>query len=206
MSLTLRPTYADSDQHYSAFSGDVSIGVIYRTPSHPDGAQWYWGLNGVHNGPVQFNGFVKTLDEAKAELRKSWEAWLTAAKLAELEPPQKRARALVDARALKEMSLCAGTTRGAVSLATTSIPDGDTLGQCVYRSAALQPSPKEEPGSVTTGPFRDAVPGLMEGEATTPWQWENAAAAPSFLCRVSDHLNGLSVGHGASAFEKRLPE
>jgi hypothetical protein len=48
--------------------------------------RWYWGLNGVENGPGPFNGFVPTLDDAKAEFAAAWGAWLKAAGLNENTP------------------------------------------------------------------------------------------------------------------------
>jgi hypothetical protein len=50
------------------YSGTVRVGTIYKTSGNPAGNQWYWGLNGVQNGPGPFNNeFVRTLDDAKAE-------------------------------------------------------------------------------------------------------------------------------------------
>ena len=45
MALILRPTYPDSDEHWSVYSGDVSIGDL--SDAFPPEHQWYWGLNGV---------------------------------------------------------------------------------------------------------------------------------------------------------------
>jgi hypothetical protein len=61
----------------------VRIGTIYRTQQHPGGNEWMWFLNGITNGPVRFNGFAVTLDDAKAEFAASWRAWLKAAGLSE---------------------------------------------------------------------------------------------------------------------------
>ena len=42
--------------------------TVYKT----SGNKWFWGLHGVQNGPGPFNGFVRTLDDAKAEFAASW--------------------------------------------------------------------------------------------------------------------------------------
>jgi hypothetical protein len=65
--LKLRHEADASADHYQVYSGTVRIGTIYKTSGNPAGNQWYWGLNGVQNGPGQFNGFVRTLEDAKAE-------------------------------------------------------------------------------------------------------------------------------------------
>ena len=44
------------------------------------------GPQGVQNGPGPFNGFVRTLEDAKAEFAASWGAWLKAAGLNEDTP------------------------------------------------------------------------------------------------------------------------
>jgi hypothetical protein len=44
------------------------------------------GLNGVQNGPGPFNGFVRTLEDAKAKFAAAWGAWLKAAGLNEDTP------------------------------------------------------------------------------------------------------------------------
>jgi hypothetical protein len=85
----LKLRYGSSDasgDHYQVYSGQVCVGTIYRTHSRPGGNEWFWGLNGVQNGPGPFNGFVRTLDEAKATFAASWGAWLKAAGLSEDTP------------------------------------------------------------------------------------------------------------------------
>jgi hypothetical protein len=72
--------------HYQVYSGTVRVGTIYKTRGNPAGNQWYWGLNGVQNGPGPFNGFVRTLEDAKAEFAAAWGAWLKAAGLNEDTP------------------------------------------------------------------------------------------------------------------------
>jgi hypothetical protein len=65
--------------HVPALSASAAIAAAA-------GNQWYWGLNGVENGPGPFNGFVRTLDDAKAKFAACWGAWLKAAGLNEDTP------------------------------------------------------------------------------------------------------------------------
>jgi hypothetical protein len=51
-----------------------------------NGNSWFWGLHGVQNGPGPINGFVRTLDDAKAKFAAAWGAWLKAAGLNEDTP------------------------------------------------------------------------------------------------------------------------
>jgi hypothetical protein len=48
-------------------------------------ARWIWALNGVPAGPqgIRLAGVTGTLDEAEAELKKSWEQWLLWASLSD---------------------------------------------------------------------------------------------------------------------------
>jgi hypothetical protein len=69
------PSRRVSPDHFQVYSG-VRIGTIYCTHQHPGGNEWMWFLNGFTNGPVRFNGFAVTLDDAKAEFAASWHAWL----------------------------------------------------------------------------------------------------------------------------------
>jgi hypothetical protein len=82
--LKLRHEGSDSSDHFQVYSGTVRVGTIYKTSSNPAGNQWFWGLNGVQNGPGPFNGFVRTLEDA--EFAASWGAWLQAAGLNEDAP------------------------------------------------------------------------------------------------------------------------
>ena len=52
----------------------------------PTGNKWFWGLNGVQNGPGPFNGFVRTFEDAKVDFAASWGTWLKAAGLSEDTP------------------------------------------------------------------------------------------------------------------------
>ena len=78
--LKLRHEADDSAEHFQVYTGQVRIGTIYKTSGNPTGNQWYWGLNGVENGPGPFNnGFVRTLDDAKAKFAACWGAGLNEA-------------------------------------------------------------------------------------------------------------------------------
>ena len=81
--LKLRHEADDSPDHFQVYTGAVRIGTIYKTRGNPSGNSWFWGLNGVQNGPGPFNGFVLTLEEAKAAFAASWCGWLKAADLSE---------------------------------------------------------------------------------------------------------------------------
>ena len=84
--LKLRHEAGDSADRYRVYSGEVRVGAIYRAHNTPGGDRWFWGLNGVENGPGPFNGFVRTLDDAKAKFAAAWGAWLKAAGLNEDTP------------------------------------------------------------------------------------------------------------------------
>jgi hypothetical protein len=84
--LKLRHEAGDCADHYQVYSGTARVGTIYRAHHTPGRDRWYWGLNGVQNGPGPFNGFVQTLEEAKAVFAASWGAWLKAAGLSEDTP------------------------------------------------------------------------------------------------------------------------
>ena len=84
--LKLRHEAGDSPDRFQVYTGQVRIGTIYKSSGNPTGNRWYWGLNGVENGPGPFNGFVRTLEDAKAKFAASWRAWLKAAGLNEDTP------------------------------------------------------------------------------------------------------------------------
>jgi hypothetical protein len=63
--LRLRHEADDRPDHFQVYTGQVRIGTIYKTSGNPAGNQWYWGLNGVQNGPGPFNGFVRTLEDGQ---------------------------------------------------------------------------------------------------------------------------------------------
>jgi hypothetical protein len=62
-------------------SGDWDVGRIYETPDSPNHLRWYWSMN--LNGPMTRSDRVATLEEAKAQFQKSWDAWKAWAKLEE---------------------------------------------------------------------------------------------------------------------------
>jgi hypothetical protein len=68
---------------YVACSGDWDVGRIYETPDSPDHLCWFWSMN--VNGPMTRSGHMPTLEEAKAQFQKSWDAWKAWAKLEETE-------------------------------------------------------------------------------------------------------------------------
>jgi hypothetical protein len=82
----LRHEADDGPEHFQVYTGQVHIGTIYKASGNPTGNRWYWRLNGVENGPGPFNGFVRTLDDAKAEFAAAWGAWLKVAGLNEDTP------------------------------------------------------------------------------------------------------------------------
>jgi hypothetical protein len=84
--LKLRHEAGDGADHFQVYSDAVRVGTIYKTSGNPAGNKWFWGLNGVQNGPGPFNGFVRTIEDAKSEFAASWGAWLKAAGLTEDTP------------------------------------------------------------------------------------------------------------------------
>ena len=71
---------------YSVFSGEWLIGRIYEREGFPDEVRFFWSLHGVVLTPppsVHTDGFAPTLDGAKAQFQKSWDAWKAWAKLEE---------------------------------------------------------------------------------------------------------------------------
>ena len=87
MSLTMRPIGLgfgiDKDRPDSVYSGEWEIGRIYQTRGGPDSLRWFWSL--TVNGPMTRADRVATLEEAKAQFQKSWDAWKAWAKLEEVE-------------------------------------------------------------------------------------------------------------------------
>ena len=57
-------------------------GRIYQTRGGPDSLRWFWSL--TVNGPMTRADRVATLEEAKAQFQKSWDAWKAWAKLEEV--------------------------------------------------------------------------------------------------------------------------
>ena len=74
----MRPTGlgfgADKDRpHYTIYCGGWAVGRIYETRGGPDNLRWFWSM--TITGPMTRSDRVATLEEAKAQLRKSWDAW-----------------------------------------------------------------------------------------------------------------------------------
>src|SRR4051812_45310250 len=87
MPLKLRPTGLgsgiDKDRpDYTIVTGEWEIGRIYQTRGGPDSLRWFWSL--TVNGPMTRSDRVATLEEAKAQFQKSWDAWKAWAKLEEV--------------------------------------------------------------------------------------------------------------------------
>ena len=57
------------------------VGRIYETRGGPDDLRWFWSM--TVNGPMTRSDRVATLEEAKAQFRKSWDAWKAWASLEE---------------------------------------------------------------------------------------------------------------------------
>jgi hypothetical protein len=75
MPLTMRPTGLGNDKDrpdYTVSSGELDVGRIYQDGG-PDSLRWFWSMNA--NGPMTRSGRVATLEEAKAQFQKSWDAW-----------------------------------------------------------------------------------------------------------------------------------
>jgi uncharacterized protein (DUF736 family) len=78
MPLTFRPTGLgsgiDKDRpDYTVYCGGWDVGRIYQTRGGPDRLRWFWSL--TVNGPMTRSDRVATLEEAKAQFQKSWDAW-----------------------------------------------------------------------------------------------------------------------------------
>ena len=88
MTLKLRPTGLgsgiDKDRpDYAVYCGDWDVGRIYQTRGGPDNLRWFWSL--TVSGPMTRSDRVATLEEAKAQFQKSWDAWKAWAKMEEAE-------------------------------------------------------------------------------------------------------------------------
>jgi uncharacterized protein (DUF736 family) len=86
MPLTMRPTGLgsgiDKDRpDYAVYCGEWNIGRIYKTRGGPDSLRWFWSL--TINGPMTRADKVATLEEAKAQFQKSWDAWNSSPKMEE---------------------------------------------------------------------------------------------------------------------------
>lgn len=86
MALALRSVVGSLGDHHVTH-GDWQVGQIEKRPAligtEP---RWIWSLNGVPWGTpkeMHLAGVTRSLDEATAELKKSFEQWLTWAQLAD---------------------------------------------------------------------------------------------------------------------------
>jgi hypothetical protein len=74
---------------FFVMSGNLRVGRIYRHENtrRPE-TEWLWALNGVYGGPksMRITGMTATLDQAQAELKASWEIWMSWASLQEAIP------------------------------------------------------------------------------------------------------------------------
>ena len=67
---------------YTVVIGEWEVGRIYETRGGPDNLRWFWSLTVV--GPMTRSDRVATLEEAKAQFQRSWDAWKAWAKLEEV--------------------------------------------------------------------------------------------------------------------------
>ena len=79
MALKLGPTGLgsgiDNDRlDYTVYCGEWAIGRIYQARGGSEHLRWFWSFTAV-SGPMTRSNRVATLEEAKAQFQKSWEAW-----------------------------------------------------------------------------------------------------------------------------------
>ena len=67
---------------YIVVTGEWEVGRIYETRGGPDCLRWFWSM--TVNGPMTRSDRVATLDEAKVQFQRSWDAWKAWAKLEEV--------------------------------------------------------------------------------------------------------------------------
>ena len=67
---------------YTVVTGEWEVGRIYQTRGGPDSLRWFWSM--TVNGPMTRSALVATLEEAKAQLQASWDAWKAWAMLEEV--------------------------------------------------------------------------------------------------------------------------
>ena len=77
MPLKLRPTGIGSGidkdcSDYTIYAGEWEVGRISQTRGGPDNLRWFWSL--IVNGPMTRSDRVATLEDAKAQFQKSWDA------------------------------------------------------------------------------------------------------------------------------------
>jgi hypothetical protein len=88
MPLKLRPTGIGSGinkdcSDYTIYAGEWEVGRISQTRGGPDNLRWFWSL--IVNGPMTRSDRVATLEDAKAQFQKSWDACEIWAKLEEVD-------------------------------------------------------------------------------------------------------------------------
>ena len=66
----------------TVYTGQWEIGRFYQTRGGTDSLRWFWSMNA--NGPMTRSDRVATLEEAKAQFQKSWDAWKAWAKMEEV--------------------------------------------------------------------------------------------------------------------------
>jgi hypothetical protein len=86
MALKLRSTGIGSGietdrADYTVFTGEWEVGRIYQTRGGPDSLRRFWSLTIWSDDTLRSRG---DLEEAKAQFRKSWDAWKAWAKLEEV--------------------------------------------------------------------------------------------------------------------------
>jgi hypothetical protein len=78
-----RPGIDKDRPDYTFYTGEWEVGRVYQTRGGPDILRWFWSM--TVNGPMTRSDRVATLEEAKAQFQKSWDAWKAWAKLEEVE-------------------------------------------------------------------------------------------------------------------------
>ena len=71
--LVSAPVLIRTGRTTPSFCGNWAIGRIYETCGGPDHLRWFWSL--TVNRPMARSDRAATLEEAKAQLAKSWDAW-----------------------------------------------------------------------------------------------------------------------------------
>jgi hypothetical protein len=87
MALSMRPTGLGSGidkdrEDYTVFCGEWNIGRIYEVRGGPEHLRWFWALHFPSEpASLRTDNGAATLEEAKEEFQKSWDAWKAWAKL-----------------------------------------------------------------------------------------------------------------------------
>jgi hypothetical protein len=66
----------------TVYCGGWEVGRIYQTRGGPESLRWFWSM--TVNGAMTRSDRVPTLEEAKEQFQKSWDAWKAWAKLEEV--------------------------------------------------------------------------------------------------------------------------